>query len=82
MSGYYTLGQLAQRVKLSATEIGRLLQEGLLEPTIKNGRTFLSSKQVYRLQAGRCDSSAPVALSTRVVAVSENYLQLRSFHPP
>lgn len=51
MSDYYTPAQLAQRVRVSEAEIRNLQQKGLLQATVKNGKTFYSSQQAYRLQA-------------------------------
>ena len=50
MADYYTVQQLARRVGITEYTIEELQAEGLLQPTLKNGRVFFSSQQAYRLQ--------------------------------
>jgi len=51
MSDYYTVQQLAQRLDIAETAITELLTKGLLQPTMKEGRSFISSRQAYCLRA-------------------------------
>jgi DNA-binding transcriptional MerR regulator len=51
MPDYYTSQQLAQALGIAETTITELQGKGLLQPTVKDGRSFLSSQQAYRLRA-------------------------------
>jgi len=51
MPDYYTYQQLAQTLGIAETTIRDLQAKGLLESTVKNGRTFFSSQQAYCLRA-------------------------------
>jgi len=51
MPDYYTSQQLAQNLGIAEVTITELQRKGLLQPTIKDGKSFLSSQQVYRLRA-------------------------------
>jgi DNA-binding transcriptional MerR regulator len=50
MADYYNFQQVAQACGISETALTQLQGKGLLEPTVKGGRSFLSSQQVYRLR--------------------------------
>jgi DNA-binding transcriptional MerR regulator len=51
MADYYTLEQLAQKVGVTEAAIARLEAKGLLQPKLKDGRRFFSSRQAYHLRA-------------------------------
>jgi DNA-binding transcriptional MerR regulator len=51
MPDYYTPQQLAQTLGITEATITELQRNGLLEPTVKDGKSFLSSQQAYRLRA-------------------------------
>jgi phage terminase Nu1 subunit (DNA packaging protein) len=51
MPDYYNSQQLAQMLGIAEATITDLQRKGLLEPTVKDGRWFLSSQQAYRLRA-------------------------------
>ncbi len=51
MPDYYNSQQLAQMLGITEATITDLQLKGLLQPTIKDGRWFLSSQQTYRLRA-------------------------------
>ncbi len=50
MSDYYTLQQAAQTLGITESNILELQRKGLLHSTEKDGRSFLSSHQMYRLR--------------------------------
>ena len=51
MPDYYNSQQLAQLLGIAEATITELQRKGLLQPTVKDGRSFLSSQQAYRLRA-------------------------------
>ncbi len=51
MPDYYTSLQLAQTVGIAETTVIELQSRGLLQPTVKNGRSFFSSRQAHCLRA-------------------------------
>jgi DNA-binding transcriptional MerR regulator len=51
VADYCTFQQLAQTLGIAETSIRELQAKGLLQPTVKNGRTYFSSQQAYRLRA-------------------------------
>jgi len=51
MPDYYTSQQLAQTLGIAEATITELQTKGLLQPTVKDGRSFFSSQQAYRLRA-------------------------------
>lgn len=51
MPDYYTSLQLAQKLGIAEAAIAELQAKGLLQPTVKDGRTFFSSQQAHRLRA-------------------------------
>lgn len=62
MADYYTLEQLAEHATISESEIGQLLRQGLLQPTVKNGGlSFLSHRLIVwiRQSVGRGGTNRP-----------------------
>lgn len=51
MADYYSPEQLAQKLGLDEAAIAKLEAKGLLQPTVKDGRRFYSSRQAYHLRA-------------------------------
>ena len=51
MADYYTSQQLAQTAGITEATIVELQAKGLLQPTVKDGRSFFSSRQAYCLRA-------------------------------
>jgi DNA-binding transcriptional MerR regulator len=51
MPDYYTVQQLAQTLGIAVAVITELQTKGLLQPTVKNGISFFSSRQVHCLRA-------------------------------
>jgi len=51
MSDYYTFQQLAQTLGIAEASITALQAKGLLQPTVKDGRSFFSSRQAHCLRA-------------------------------
>ena len=51
MADYYTSEQLAQKLGIAEAAIAELEAKGLLQPIVKDGRKFFSSRQAYRLRA-------------------------------
>jgi len=50
MADYYTPTQLALKVGISEAQIAELESKGLLQPSLKDGRRFFSSRQAHDLQ--------------------------------
>jgi hypothetical protein len=50
MPDYYTSQQRAQTLGIAEAIIAELQTKGLLQPTVKNGRSFFSSPQAHRLR--------------------------------
>ena len=50
MADYYTLQQASQTLGITEARLAELQKKGLLVPTVKDGRSFLSSQQLYRLR--------------------------------
>jgi hypothetical protein len=48
---YYTSQQLAQTLGIAEATIAELQTKGLLEPILKDGKSFFSSPQAHRLRA-------------------------------
>ena len=75
MADYYTPQQLAQRLGITELAIGELTAEGLVQATVKNGQTFFSSQQAYRLQmAIRWARREKVELKKALACVEERWL--------
>ena len=51
MPDYYTSQQLAQRLGIAEVAIAELQAKGLLQPTVKDGRSFFSARQAHCLRA-------------------------------
>jgi len=51
MADYYPPQLLAQKLDLDESTVTKLEAKGLLQPTIKNGQKFFSSRQVFLLRA-------------------------------
>jgi len=51
VADYYTFQQLSQTLGIAETIIRELQAKGLLQPTVKNGRNYISSQQAYCLRA-------------------------------
>ena len=49
MADYYNFQQVAQVCRIAETALTQLQGEGLLEPTVKGGRSFLSTQR-FRLR--------------------------------
>ena len=50
MADYYNFEQVIQICGVPEVTLSELQRNGFLEPTVKRGRSFLSSQQVYRLR--------------------------------
>jgi DNA-binding transcriptional MerR regulator len=50
VADYYTLPQLALKLGISEVQIAELESKGLLQPKMKDGRRFFSSRQAHDLQ--------------------------------
>jgi DNA-binding transcriptional MerR regulator len=75
MADYYTPEQLAQRFKMTEDEIEQLQDQGLLEPTVKNGNIFFSSHQAYRLKVAiQWTQKKQIALAEALSQVEERWL--------
>jgi hypothetical protein len=48
---YYTSQQLAQTLGIAEAMIAELQTKGSLQPTVKDGRSFFSSRQAHCLRA-------------------------------
>ena len=51
MPDYYTSQQLAQTLGIAESTIIELQKKDLLQPAVKDGRSFLSSRQAHCLRA-------------------------------
>jgi hypothetical protein len=51
MPDYYTSQQLARTVGIAESTIIELQKKDLLQPTVKDGRSFFSSRQAHCLRA-------------------------------
>jgi DNA-binding transcriptional MerR regulator len=51
MADYYTVQQLAQVLGITEAKLAELQAKGLLQPTVKEGRSFFSSRQAHCLRA-------------------------------
>ena len=51
MADFYTSRQLAQTLGIAEATITALQTKGLLQPTVKDGRSFFSSRQAHCLRA-------------------------------
>jgi DNA-binding transcriptional MerR regulator len=75
MADYYNFQQVVQICGIAESTIAQLQSKGLLEPTIKRGRPFLSSQQVYRLRiAVHQASEEKIDLQEALARVEERWL--------
>jgi hypothetical protein len=75
VADYYNFEQLTQKFGITEATIKKLQAKGFLEPTIKAGRPFLSSQQVYRLRlAIRKSQKDKVDLLEAISKVEERWL--------
>jgi len=50
MADYYNIQQVAQILGIDENSVSELQDKGLLQTTVKDGRSFLSSQQARRLR--------------------------------
>jgi hypothetical protein len=75
MADYYPIKQLAQMLGITETSISELQDKGFLPPTIKDGRSFLSSQQAHRLRtAVRWSRRDKIDLQKAFARVEERWL--------
>lgn len=75
MADYYNFQQVAQMCGIAESTLEQLQSKGLLEPTVKRGRPFLSSQQVYRLRiAVHQASEEKIDLQEALARVEERWL--------
>jgi DNA-binding transcriptional MerR regulator len=75
MPDYYTSQQLAQSLGIAETTITEFQRKGLLQPTVKDGRSFFSSRQAYRLRAAiRWARKDKIDLQEAFAKVEERWL--------
>lgn len=75
MADYYNIQQLAQILGIAEAAISGLQNAGFLQPTIKDGRSFLSSQQAHRLRtAVRWARRDKIDLQKAFAKVEERWL--------
>ena len=75
MADYYNFQQVVQICGIAESTLAQLQNKGLLEPTVKRGRPFLSSQQVYRLRiAVHQASEEKIDLQEALARVEERWL--------
>jgi DNA-binding transcriptional MerR regulator len=75
MADYYNFQQVVQMCGIAESTLEQLQSKGLLEPTVKRGRPFLSSQQVYRLRiAVHQASEEKIDLQEALARVEERWL--------
>jgi len=75
MPDYYTPQQLARKLDIAESTIAELQTKGFLEPTIKDGRFYFSSRQAYRLHAAvRWACKDKIDLQEAVARVEKRWL--------
>jgi len=75
MGDYYSLQQLAQSLGIAEATIAELQRKGLLQPTVKDGRSFFSSRQAYCLRAAvRWARKDKIDLQAAFACVEERWL--------
>ena len=75
MADYYNFQQVAQICGIAESTLEQLQSKGLLETTVKRGRPFLSSQQVYRLRiAVHQASKEKMDLQEALARVEERWL--------
>ena len=79
MPDYYTSQQLAQTLGISEATIKALQTKGLFQPTVKDGRSFFSSRQAHRLRAAlRWARKDKLDLQEAFAKVEERWLAHRA----
>jgi hypothetical protein len=75
MPDYYTAQQLAQTLGIAEATIIELQTKGLLQPTVKDGRSFISSRQAHCLRvAVRWARKDKMSLQEAFACVEERWL--------
>ena len=75
MADYYNFQQVVQMCGIAESTLEQLQSKGLLEPTVKRGRPFLSSQQVYRLRiAVHRANEEKIDLQEALARVEERWL--------
>lgn len=75
MPDYYSSQQLAQSLGIAEAAITELQTKGLLEPTVKDGRSFFSARQAHCLRAAvRWARKDKIDLQEAFVRVEERWL--------
>ena len=75
MADYYTPLQLAQVLGIAEDTIAELQTRGLLHPTIRDGKSYFSSQQAYRLRAAiRCTRKDKIDLQEALARVERRWL--------
>jgi len=75
MADYYTFQQATRTLGITEAKITELQRKGVLLPTVKDGRSFLSSQQVYRLRvAVRWARKEKIDLREALAKVEEHWL--------
>jgi hypothetical protein len=75
MPDYYTFQQAIQTLGITEANITKLQRKGVLLPTVMDGRSFLSSHQVYRLRVAiRWARKDKIDLQEALKKVEEHWL--------
>ena len=75
MPDYYSSQQLAQTLGIAEATIAELQAKGFLQPTVKDGRSFFSSRQAHCLRAAiRWASRDKIDLQKAFACVEERWL--------
>jgi len=75
MPDFYTFQQLAQTLGIAEATITALQTKGLLQPTVKDGRFFFSSRQAHCLRAApRWARKDKIDLQEAFARVEERWL--------
>ena len=75
MPDYYTSQQLAQTLGIAEAAIAELQAQGLLPPTVKDGRSFFSARQAHCLRAAvRGARKDKIDLQEAFACVEERWL--------
>jgi DNA-binding transcriptional MerR regulator len=75
MADYYNSQQLAQMLGIAEANIADLQTKGLLQPTVKDGRSFFSSRQAHCLRAAvRWARRDKIDLQEALARVEERWL--------
>src|SRR5258708_12558319 len=72
---YYTSQQLAQTLGIAEATITELQTKGILQPAVKDGRSFFSAQQAHCLRAAvRWARKAKIDLQKAFASVEERWL--------